>query len=365
MPSIDSKRVRAVVLGSTLGTSILFLGACLDSPTLGSDGQISCDLDNRLLQQTVPPNAIPAINNPTMVDADDGDAAYLFDEDRVLGVVIDGMARAYPHNILWHHEIVNDRIGGTDISVTFCPLTGSGMAFDPRFEGRVLDLGVSGLLFANNLVLYDRDTEEVYGPQLTIEGSCSIFRGSELGLMPVQEMSWGRWKALHPDTKVIAGDQGFSRNYRIYPYGTYDQLTDESLLNPMNVDRSRPIKERVLAIRSGRGGMGYPFGELADLGSVVALNETLFGVPTAIFFEARDGSTALAFDARVNGTTLMFDADPTGFWTDRETGSTWSVDGTAIDGPLVGERLQTRSDAYTLFWFAWRHFQPDGETFSQ
>ena len=88
------------------------------------------------------------------------------------------------------------------------------------------------------------------------------------------------------------------------------------------------------------------------------------GIPTAVFFDASGGQTALAFDARVNGQTLTFDAAPAGFWTDRETGSTWAIDGSATAGPLAGARLQTRADAYTLFWFAWRHFQPDGRMFS-
>jgi len=30
---------------------------------------------------------------------------------------------------------------------------------------------------------------------------------------------------------------------------------------------------------------------------------------------------------------------------------------------MAGERLNTGKDAYVLFWFAWRHFQPDGDTF--
>ncbi len=84
---------------------------------------------------------------------------------------------------------------------------------------------------------------------------------------------------------------------------------------------------------------------------------------TAIFYESRDGQAALAFDARVAGQTLTFDGDPAGFWTDRETGSTWSFDGTATAGPLAGEALLPRADAYTLFWFAWRHFQPNGSLF--
>ena len=347
-----------------LGAVAVALSACLgDSPS--EIAQNLCDLDRDLLISVLAPNAIPALTGPPMVAADDPDAGYLFDTDRVLGVVINGEARAYPHNILWHHEIVNDLIGDTWITVSFCPLTGSGLAFDPHVGADRLNVGVSGLLFANNLVLYDRFSERVYGPQLGVEAMCEGFGGESLSLMPVQEMSWGRWKELHPDTKVIPSDLGFNRNYRFYPYGAYDNIDNPGVLYPMPLDDTRQIKERVLAIRDGTAGRGYPFGELAAIGDVAVLNEMVSGVPTAIFYEARDGETALAFDARVGAQTLTFDADPSGVWIDQETGSTWQINGEATAGPLVGERLQTRADAYTLFWFAWRHFQPDGQVFTQ
>lgn len=339
--------------------------ACGDGPGgfMTPVNEISCDLDRSLLQTNLSPNAIPAINNPDMVLPDDPEASYLRPEDRVLGVVINGEARAYPHNILWHHEIINDEVAGERISITFCPLTGSGLAFRPTLGTRQLDLGVSGLLFANNLVMYDRTTGEVYGPQLKVEGVCETFTGTSLDLLPIQEMSWERWQALHPDTRVVTGETGFDRNYRFYPYRDYDDIDNPELIVPMAVDDSRDLKERVLAIRDGDGGRGYPFLELAELGFQAALNETVGGVPTAIFYDGRSGKAALAFDARVGTQTLTFEAGPEGYWTDLETGSRWSFDGAAVEGALLGERLQTRADAYTLFWFAWRHFQPDGDTF--
>ena len=58
------------------------------------------------------------------------DATYLKGRDRVLGVSINGAARAYPIRILNYHEIVNDVIGGTAAVITYCPLCGSGTAFN-------------------------------------------------------------------------------------------------------------------------------------------------------------------------------------------------------------------------------------------
>ena len=350
-------RATAVLLALTAG-------ACSDPGPVAVVGDVTCDLDPDLLVSSLLPDAIPALTEPPMVPSHHPDADYLLDSDRVLGVFMNGEARAYPHNILWHHEIVNDRIGDAWISVTFCPLTGSGLAFAPDLDGRRLDLGVSGLLFANNLVLYDRRTSDVYGPQLSVVGTCGGFRGSELELLPVQETSWDRWKSLHPSTTVVSKRAAPGRDYTVYPYGSYDELTDNSLLVPMSVDRSRAIKERVLAVRVGAGGRGFPYGELGELGDVVAINETIGGVPTAIFYEASSGETALAFDTRVVGRVLTFHVGAEGLWVDRETGTTWGIDGRALDGPLSGERLRTRADAYTLFWFAWRHFQPEGRTFT-
>ncbi len=345
-----------------VAATAVFLGACGDTePGVQPQTDITCDLNRDYLFTSLPPNAIPAVNNPPIVDADAVEVDYLEDDDRVLGVVLNGEARAYPHNVLWHHEIVNDEIGGTRVSVTFCPLTGSGLAFSPELNGRSLDLGVSGLLWANNLVIYDRTENEVYGPQLKVAGACEGFRGASLELMPVQEMSWARWKELHPDTKVISGELGFSRNYTFYPYESYRE--DSDIFFPQPLDTSRDFKERVLSVRDGDGGRGFPFTELAAVGAVAALNETIGGVPTAIFYEGRDGEAALAFDARVGAQTLTFQADLSGVWIDDQTSSTWDFNGVAVSGPLAGERLATRADAWTVFWFAWRHFQPDGDTF--
>lgn len=68
--------------------------------------------------EVLPPDAIPAIHDPEMVPAADA-AGDLDDDDKVIGVVIDGEARAYPVRVLSAHEIVNDEIHGRPIAVTW------------------------------------------------------------------------------------------------------------------------------------------------------------------------------------------------------------------------------------------------------
>lgn len=74
-------------------------------------------LEGDRVRSHLQPDAIPAIDDPRFVAA--GEADFMAPEERVLGVVHDGVAKAYS---LWHldrHEIVNDRIGRYPIAVTW------------------------------------------------------------------------------------------------------------------------------------------------------------------------------------------------------------------------------------------------------
>ena len=350
---------------------LALVGCSDDSPTSFDDpdglpdaGAV-CNLDTDLLATSLPPDRIPALTEPTQVSDGSPEAAYLRPADKVLGLVLNGQPRAYPHNILWHHEIIHDRFGSEWVTVTFCPLTGSGLAFDPSSAtGNRLDLGVSGLLYANNLVMYDRESGDIFGPQLTANGRCSGFQGQRLEPIPVVETSWARWKALHPSTTVVGSETGHDRNYQVYPYQSYDQLTNDDLLFPMPVNTQRPIKERVLLARAdATAGRGWPFGELRSLGARAAINEEVGGEAVVVFWEAEDDGTAALYRApTVEGEQLTFHSDGTSF-VDDQTGTRWDILGRATEGPLVGMELEQQADSYVLFWFAYAFFQPDATTY--
>jgi hypothetical protein len=46
---------------------------------------------------------------------------------------------------------VNDTVGGVPVAISYCPLCNTAIAFDRRLGGRVLDFGVSGLLYRSDL----------------------------------------------------------------------------------------------------------------------------------------------------------------------------------------------------------------------
>ena len=104
-----------------------------------------------------PRDGIAAIHNPEFLSTKE--ASYLKDNERVLGVVISGQARAYPIKVLNWHEVINDVVGDQHFVVTYCPLCGTGMVFATSVSESPLVFGVSGLLYNSDVLLYDLQTE--------------------------------------------------------------------------------------------------------------------------------------------------------------------------------------------------------------
>ncbi len=68
------------------------------------------------VQQILPRGGIPAVFEPRFVPASEADIP---DDAWVLGVEMDGQAHAYSLNLLNHHEVVNDEIGGRPIAAVW------------------------------------------------------------------------------------------------------------------------------------------------------------------------------------------------------------------------------------------------------
>jgi len=304
--------------------------------------------------------AIPALNNPGIIGAH---APFMVDDDRILGVVINGEPRAYPFGILWWHELVNDHVGGVDILVSYCPLTGSGIVFDPTVDGEKRDFVVSGLLYRSNLVMSDELGEGLWN-QMLLGSQCGMDRGKELGRLPVVETTWGDWKTRYPATTIINMFTGYTdRPYFQYPYGNYDVAENDFvdfLAEGATWRRDFETKELVLGVFDGPDAIAYPLETLADKGVSHIVNDQVGSTPFVVVSRS-EWNTAQAFDRRMGGQTLTFTmTSPAPFsMTDDQTGSEWDGRGEAVSGPLAGERLTPVADSYTAFWFAWALFYPN------
>jgi hypothetical protein len=72
---------------------------------------------DEILSGGPPKDGIPALSNPEYVPA--AEAGYMRDDEEVIGFTLEGESRAYPLRILSWHELVNDRIGGKPVLVSW------------------------------------------------------------------------------------------------------------------------------------------------------------------------------------------------------------------------------------------------------
>lgn len=254
------------------------------------------------IQRGGPPrDGIPAIDRPKFVIPV---RSRLKADDRVLGLSHKGVARAYPVRILNWHEIVNDRIAGDPVAVTYCPLCGTGMAFDARVgdaaTARELSFGVSGLLFNSDVLLYDRGTDSLWS-QLRQQAISGPLKGTLLKALPLEHTTWDDWRRRYPRTEVLSFDTGVARDYGRDPYAGYDTV-NRLMFDVQHRDERVGPKEWVLGLSVGSARKAYPLRALAArIGETGVLEDRVGGQAVRIRYDARN-RTARAEDA--TGTSL-------------------------------------------------------------
>jgi hypothetical protein len=314
-----------------------------------------------------PKDGIPAIDNPTFVSVVEADE-WLKPNEPVILFEAGGEARAYPIQILMWHEIVNDTVGGVPITVTFCPLCNTAIAFERTVAGRALDFGTTGRLRFSNLIMYDRQTES-WWQQATGTAIAGALTGTQLVFRPAAIIAWSDFKAAHPSAKVLSRDTGFQRAYGQNPYTGYDDVNSSPFLyqGPQTPD-TLPAVARVLTVDRGGEAVAYPYEVLQK---VRVVNDTIGGTDVVVLWASgtasalddstvaggRDVGAANVYARTINGQRLMFALDGEQI-VDTETGSQWNVLGQAIAGKLNGKQLAPIV-AINHFWFSWAAFKPE------
>ena len=352
--------------------AVLLLASCRPSggPTEpGKVDELVCDLDpDYLADSQLGRDGIPALSDPPLVPIHPivPENSYVRYTDRIIAARVGEEWVVIPHNIMWRHEIVNFTTELDVLSVSYCPLTGSALAFSrDRVDGA--EFGVSGLLYQANLIMYDRnEDEESHWPQMMAEARCGPRSGTKLVRRPLVEMTLAGWMELHPDTKMVAMENPNHWQYYVRnPYGEdYDDPDNADFQGfPISLDDDRlPPKERVLGLpadASGAPPRAFSFSAMERAGNHAFFLTTHDGVPTIVIW---DGSkrAAMAYRTYINGREATFEVADNGV-RDNLTGTVWAVDGTAVEGALVGrgDGLRPVSEAYVAFWAPWAAFHPE------
>lgn len=230
----------------------------------------------------------------------------------------------------------------------------------PQHEGKPLSFGVTGKLWKDSLVMYDRETGSQWS-HVTGAAMRGPLKGQKLQVVPALMTTWAHWKRLYPSGKILAkrpglfGAAGASNVYRSY----FEDPFRLGIFGTRNPDEALPGKEFILGVSAKGQRVAYAFRHLSRRPLV---NDTVKGNPVVVVFSPQD-ATAAAFFRRADGRGLTFEnlRDRDGVWLmdDRETGTTWrAFEGTAVAGRLKGARLEA-VPATQAFWFAWKQIYPD------
>jgi hypothetical protein len=182
----------------------------------------------QILTTGMPKDGLPLLNHPATITAGEADrinrekrGKYLVSTDTVIGVVLNGQARAYPIRVLNWHEIINDTLGETPILVSYNPLCDSAVVYDRRLENETAVFGLSGLLYNSNPLLYDNLHHSLW-QQVTgkaVSGT-GLTHQQALRVIPASVVSWAFWRTRHPETTVIFPPPEYAKRYK-RTYGNY------------------------------------------------------------------------------------------------------------------------------------------------
>jgi hypothetical protein len=246
-----------------------------------------------------PRDGIPAILRPRFISA--SEANYLQPETRVLGHSNGTIAKAYPVPILNWHEVVNDSLVDQRLLVTYCPLCGTGMAFEVDSN----DLfGVSGLLYNSDVLLYDTATESLWS-QIMGQAISGPRRGERLRQVTLRHTTWSQWQERHPDTVVLAPPSGSAADYQANPYVGYEKT--RRLFFPVS-SKSRAFhpKAQVLGLVIAEQAHAYALSELAAAGNLV--EETIGATSFRIHHDPASDSAWV--EAKRTGSNELFKEVP-------------------------------------------------------
>lgn len=259
-------------------------------------------------------DGIPALTDPEFTTAKTD--KWLEADDRVVGVTLNGVSKAYPIRVLNYHEIINDDFAGLRVAITYSPLCGSVMVYQTEENAQEWELAVSGLVYNNNALYFDRETESLWS-QVLGRAVAGPVAGAQLELLPATLTTWDEWQERHPKTLLLAESTGYNRNYGLDAYAHYG--TTDRLMFPLNhSDKRLELKDRVIGVEVDGVFKAYSYKLLPD------------------------GEHFVTTDV-VNGQNIKIE-----FLPEAEAAYVTDADGNALPSA-------------SMYWFSWSAFHPNTE----
>lgn len=271
-------------------------------------------------------------------------------EKLVIGVTINGEAKAYPIQFIGYHHQVRDSIGQKPVMITYCTVCRTGRVYSPVIDGQVQKFRLVGMDHFN--AMFEDETTKSWWRQVNGEAVAGTLKGKKLLEIPSQQMLLSDWLLSYPNSQVMQADTLFKSEYA-------DMEKFDKGLSKGDLTRRDSLswkeKSWVIGVSMGEYARAYDWNDLIDHSII---NDS-FGITPVVILVEKDSSSFHGWSRRVAGRSLNFNvADSAELIIDQQTHSSWNMSGWCIDGELKGNQL-ARIPTYQEFWHSWRTFHPN------
>jgi hypothetical protein len=266
-------------------------------------------------------------------------ASNKVDSDRlVLGVIINGNAKAYPIRFLGYHHQVMDTLAGKQIMVTYCTVCRSGRVFEPIVNGRQEEFRLVGMDHFN--AMFEDEATNTWWRQENGEAVAGKLKGQHLPEVFSRQTSLKKWLQLYPNSLVMQPDSSFINSYD----STFRYENGKSK-NDLTKTDSTSWKERswVIGVIAGKESKAYDWNRLKS----EKIIQDNIGTTPVLLVLADDKKSFFAFERPSSNFILRND-------TLISAQTSYKVDGIGINSVLSLKPLP----AYQEFWYSWKTFHP-------
>lgn len=267
----------------------------------------------------------------------------------IIGVIINGEAKAYPIEIIGYHHQVQDSIAGQPVMITYCTVCRTGRVFSPFVNGKFEKFRLVGMDHFN--AMFEDATTKSWWRQATGKAVAGKLKGTALKEIASEQMSLGAWVRKYPNTTILQPDASFANQYK--GLEGFDNGTINSGLEKRD-SASWKFKSWVVGVEKNGYAKAYDWNELVKQR---VINDTFQNIPLVLVLE-NDNRSFHVWNRQVNDKLLQFTFDTTSqTLKDTTTNSGWNMDGVCAEGILKGNKLAT-IQAYQEFWHSWQSFHP-------
>lgn len=268
----------------------------------------------------------------------------------IIGVVNNGVAKAYPLVYLGYHHKIQDNVGNEPVLVTYCTMCRTGRVYSPIVNGVRQNFRLVGARHYNAVI--EDESTKTWWYQATGNAAAGKLKGQQLKELPYEQSTLESWLQKHPASLILQPDQHYLSDYN--DLKNYDRLQaidkDSTLKNKDSLIR----KSWMLGVIVNGQPKAYDWRRLFKK---CIVNDNVNNTPLFVAIED-DSNTFHAFNSTVNGKALHFLLDDSGTLTDQETSSVWDWDGLSTSGALKGSQLN-KIQGYQEYWHSWKHFHPN------